>query len=180
MTVARRILSAAALLGLLAPRLGASEPATAVQHPAAHELRDGGTSVQQLVEKLLVALKQNDEGALRNLRVTEDEYREIILPGSVEPGKPPRQLVEDWIEFGWNSLEEKNRHAERAMLDRLGGKDLTLRRVTFEGERRYAGYTAYRLPRLQLSNPGAEDLSIETGSIAEVDGRYKFIGFLRN
>src|SRR5262245_4040382 len=176
----RTILSASALLGLLAAPLGAAEPTTAGQAPAAHELRGGGTSVQQLVEKLLVAIKQKDEGALRSLRVNQDEYRQIIVPGSVEPGKPARQLVEDWIEFGWNSLDEKNRHAERAMLDHLGGKDLTLRKVTFRGERQYAGYRAYRLPTLQIGNPGAEDLSIETGSIAEVDGRYKFIGFLKN
>jgi hypothetical protein len=178
--VVRNLVAATALVGLLGITLRAAEHASERQTAAAHELRGGGTSVEQLIQELLVALEQKDESALRSLRVTEDEYRNIIVPGGVKPGEPPRELVEDWIEFGWKSLDERNRHVERAMIDKLGGKELTLRTVTFEGERQYAGYTAHRLPWLKLTDSAAEDLSIETGSIAEVGGRYKFIAFQRN
>ena len=180
MALVRNALAATALLGLLGSTVGATEHAAGAQAPLAHGFRGGGTSIQQLLQELLLALKRKDEGALRSLRVTEKEYRDIIVPGSVKPGSSPRQLVEDWIQFGWKSLDEKNRHVERAMIDALGGKALTLRNVTFDGEKEYAGYKAHRLPKLQLTDPAAEDLAIETGSIAEVAGRYKFIAFLRN
>jgi hypothetical protein len=89
--------------------------------------------------------------------------------------------VPDWIQFAWGSLDERSRHNERALVATLGGKDLTLREMAFEGgERQYAGYKAHRLLRLDLSDREGEDLTIATGSIAEVAGRFKFIAFMRD
>jgi hypothetical protein len=145
------------------------------------ELRGGSRSPQELVDKFLRALKEKDQNALRNLRVTQDEYRRIIVPGSVKPNEPPRKLVPDWIEFAWGSLDERSRHNERALVDTLGGMQLTVRDFVFDGgERQYAGYTAHRRLRVDLADNGGKDLSIETGSIAEVQGRYKFIAFMRD
>jgi hypothetical protein len=166
---------------------GASPVLAATRRPPeapAHDaraLQGGARSVQELIDQLLRALHQKDQDALRGLRVTEREYRSIILPGSVKPGEQPRRLATEWIEFLWGSLDTRSRNNERDMVHALGGKELTLRQIAFDGgERQYAGYKAYREPRLELSDGGGQPLSIDTGSIAEVGGRYKFIAFMRD
>jgi hypothetical protein len=147
----------------------------------ARALQGGSRSVQELIDQFLRALHQKDQDALRGLRGTEREYRSIILPGSVKPGEPPRRLAGEWIEFLWGSLDTRSHYNERDMVRALGGKELTLRQMAFDGgERQYAGYKAYRELRLELSDGDGQALSIDTGSIAEVGGRYKFIAFMRD
>jgi hypothetical protein len=111
--------------------------------------------------------------------VTEDEYREIILPGSVRPGEPPRRFVDDWVSFLWGSVDERSRHYEHLLLASYGGKPFTLREASFSGgERQYAAYRAHRKLRLEVSDDAGNPFTIETGSVvAEVDGRFKFISF---
>jgi hypothetical protein len=175
------MLSIMALLAILAGPLPAADHPSKSHGPEAHGLRGGSKSVRELVEQFLRALREKDDNALRELRVTEHEYLEIIVPGSVQPGKPPRQLVADWKEFAWGSLDERSRHTERALVATLGGKSLTLQETAFDGgERQYAGYKAHRLLRLQLTEGDGEPLSLETGSVVEVGGRYKFIAFIRD
>jgi hypothetical protein len=177
-------LVATALLGILH---GSASSLAAARRPSEAKAQDSGAlhggarSVQELVDEFLRALSEKDQDALRGLRVTEREYRMIILPGSVRPGEPPRRLTSDWIEFAWGSLNTRSWYNERGLVSTLGGKKLAVREIAFDGgERQYAGYKAYRQLRLELADDEGQPLSIETGSIAEVAGRYKFIAFMRD
>lgn len=145
-------------------------------------LHGGASSLEELVDQFLRALSEKNQDALRGLRVSEREYRTIILPGSVKPGEPPRRLASDWTDFAWGSLNTKSSYGERGLVSTLGGKKLAVKEIAFDGgETQYAGYKAYRQVRLTLfDDEGGEELSIETGSIAEVGGRYKFIAFKRD
>jgi hypothetical protein len=173
------VLAATVLLALAGPPAAATRAAKA-RGDDGHALHGGARSVQELVQQFLRALEAKDHNALRELRVTENEYRQVILPGSVNPGEAPRQLSPDWVDFAWGSLNTKSYYKERDLVAALGGKVLTLRETAFDGgERQYAGYKAFRHPRLQLLDNGGHELSLEMGSIAEVDDRYKFITFMR-
>lgn len=140
-------------------------------------LNDGAASVDALLDELLQALAAKDEAALHRLRVTEAEYRELIVPGTVEEGKPLRRVSAQTATFFWRLLDAKNRDLGRIMLQEFGGQPLERRGLTYtHGVKKYGGYTAYGQVRLQVANQQGREMELRTGTIAEVDGRYKFIG----
>jgi len=145
----------------------------------AKEFQNGASSVQQLVEELLVTLHANDKSALQKLRVNEDEYREIIVPGSVKPGETPPHYSSEWMSFLWGSLNERNRHVEQRMLDSLGGKDLALQATTFGPEHQFAGYKTYTKLVVTATGDDGKQVKLELGSVAEVNGRCKFLALAR-
>jgi hypothetical protein len=183
-TASRKLLAHTAVL---ATALVAAFPApiTAKRPPsetteAAPELRGGASSIPELIDRFLLALREKDRAALQGLRITEKEYRDIILPGSVEPGEPQHQMESDWATFLWGSLNVKSGYKERALLEGLGGKKLAVRDVSFaRGERKYAGYKAYSRLDLKLAADDGGEETLELGSIAEVGGRLKFISYAR-
>lgn len=146
------------------------------------QLTDAEPSARQLIDRFLGALARRDLNALHRLRVTETEYREILMPSSVAEGQPPRQPSKEFADLAWGLIDEKSRYYEQNLLYEYGGRDLKLRALTYsKGEKRFAGYTAHQQLRLKLEDTasGAE-LTLGTGSIVEVAGRYKFVSFIRD
>jgi len=143
-------------------------------------LRAGLSTVDGLVERFLDALAKKDLDALRRLRVTESEYKDIILPGHVPAGRPRRRYPSEVSDFAWKTLNTKSLYYERYLLEQFGGRRWELRDVQFEeGTAEYAGYRAHRQLRLSLERDGAVT-ELATGSIAEVGGEYKFASFIRD
>jgi hypothetical protein len=174
--------TAALALAILLIGCSALAPRTSGQRSNARgSLQDGARSIDDLVQHFVLAIRQNDEGALRNLRVNEEEYRDVILPGSAAPGEPPRAYAPDLVEFLWGSLDVKNRYGERDLLKAYGGRMLTLEKSSFQrGVREYAGYTAHRRLALTLLDEQRKEVRFEVGSVAQVGDRYKFISFMRD
>jgi hypothetical protein len=180
-TIVRPTLAAIAVLALL---MGCSAvvPRASGERPGATAgFGDGAPSVDELMQDLVLAIRDNDEGALRRLRVSEDEYLRVILPGSVPPGDTPMEYAPNFREFLWGSLDEKNRHGERTLLTAYGGRALTVERASFQsGVRAYQGYRAHRLLDLTLRDDRGVEVHLEMGSVAQVGNRYKFISFTRD
>ena len=173
-------LAVTALLGVFcgsSPTSGRTLEKTAA--PAV-TLQGGARSVDQLVDQVLHALRKNDVDALRALRVTEREYREIILPGAAKPGEPPLQYAPEFTEFLWGSLNTKNYHGERVLFGGWGGKALTLQETWLNREREFAGYKSYGRVDLKLTDDQGNEVLLEMGSIAKVGDRFKFVSFVRN
>src|SRR5262245_20739115 len=55
---------------------------------------DGAPSVGVLMDEFVQALTRKDMEALNRLRVSKIEYVDLIVPGTVPVGKPPRQVSE--------------------------------------------------------------------------------------
>jgi len=147
----------------------------------AADLRNGAPSVDDLMQELVVAIRRNDEGALRTLRVSEEEYRGVILPGSVAPNETPREYAPKFESYLWGSLDQKNRHSERDLLTAYGGRTLTVEDAVFKrGVKVYRGYTAHSQLDLKLRDDKGADVTFEMGSVAQVGDRYKFISFIRD
>jgi hypothetical protein len=136
-----------------------------------HGFVTGAVSKAELVAHLLDALERNDADTLRRLRLTESEYKGIILPGHY-----PSEVSD----FAWQTLNTKSLYYERYLLTEFGGRHYELQDVRFErGTADHAGYSAHKQLRLSLTHEGSP-VELATGSIVEVRGRYKFASFIRD
>ena len=182
MTFRRKTIIATACLGLIAATAGRAVLGSGQRLPTPHlGLRDGEPSIDSLLEKFRQALVTNDKTLLRRLRVSEDEYRNLILPGSVEPGTPPGSYSEQASQYFWGILNGKSIYVEANLLHEFGGKDFAIDSVEYrKGVKKYRDYTAYKQLTVMVKHPGEEPESMKIGSIAEVDGKYKFISYVRD
>jgi hypothetical protein len=118
---------------------------------------------------------------LRRLRLTESEYREIVLPGHVAVGRPLRQLPEDVSQLAWRLLNTKSVYYEAQLLGDFGGQPYEVKGTEFEkGTQSYATYTAYKQLRLQLQRDDGTEVELRTGSVADIAGQFKFVSYIRD
>ena len=154
-----------------------------LSHAEGRELRltGGAPSIDTLLDQFLAALAARDEQALRRLRVTETEYREIIIPGTVKPGEPLRQVAEQPSQFFWSMLNQRSEDVSRVILKKWGGHRYIRKALRFtRGSRQFASYTAHGDVRLDVEDEHHDGDELRAGAIAEVAGRYKFISFYSN
>lgn len=135
-------------------------------------------SIDALVDDFIAALGANDKQALTKLRVTESEYLDIIVPGGVAVGEPPRRNTPKVKEFFWALLNEKSYTYGEQFLKQFGGRKYTRTNLTFtEPTKHYAWYDAYGEIRLQMTDEEGNTWDLRSGFIADVGGKYKFIGY---
>ena len=158
--------------------------ATATEAPTdgIAQLRYAAPSQDALIRRALRALGEKDARTLRLLRVTESEYRNIILPSTVPPGSPPRHYRDDVSDFFWRLLDTKSAMYEQYLLNTVGGRGLSRvkDRQYAKGKTQYAGYTAYKQVRLVVEDGSGQQEEMATGSIVEIGGRFKFMSFIRD
>lgn len=143
-------------------------------------LVDGENSLDGLMEKFRQALETKDRPLLHRLRVTRDEYLTIIMPGSVEEGQPRAKYDKQAEQYFWSILDTKSIYGESNLLFAYGGKPLTLKSVEYRrGIKKYRDYTAYKQLTVTLDDGSTGPERVKIGSIAEVNGQYKFISFVR-
>lgn len=151
--------------------------ATAAVKTQSLQFTGAAPSIDALLDQLLQAVMANDEQSLHRLRVTESEYLTIIVPWTVEEGRPARTIPEQSATFYWRMLDAKSRDMARLMLQQFGGKKLQSRQPEYtNGVQKYGGYTAYGQVRLPVVNEQGKEALLRSGTIAEVAGGYKFIG----
>ena len=176
---------AATILLALTVQLARTEPDIAkattapvtLARPAKYTLVDAAPSIEVLLQRVVDALAANDATALRRLRVTETEYREFIIPGSAKVGVPPQVLGAEDGDFYWQMLNTKSAYREAAVLKGFGGRRWTLKEVEYaKGHKQYAWFDAYATTVLTLVDEHGKEDELVLGSIAHVDGQYKFVG----
>jgi hypothetical protein len=163
-----------ALIGCLGQAPDRSQPAP--------RLANAEPSAEQLIDKFLGALARKDPSALRNLRVTEAEYRDVLMAGTVPEGQPLKPPSKELGDFAWGLVDTKSRYYEQSLLAEYGGKPLRRKSVAYgDGEKRFANHSVRRQLRLILENEvDGREVELGTGSIVEVGGRYKFASFVRD
>ena len=149
--------------------------------PATLHLQNAEPSIDSLLAKLKQALETKDRKLLHSLRVTEDEYRNVIMPGSVPEGQPRAQYSEQASQYFWSILNLKSVYSEANLLDEYGGKPIKLTAVDYhKGVQHYRDYTAYKQLHITVEDDTGKKDTMKIGSIAEVGGAYKFISFVRD
>jgi hypothetical protein len=174
----RALVSAAVMIACVAcSDTPTTSTAAAAVRTSSRQLSGGAASIDALLDQFVQAVAANDAAGLQRLRVTEAEYRQIIIPWTVEEGQPPRNIPEESASLYWRMLDTKSRDMSRFLLEQFGGKPLTRKAPTYtKGVQKYAGYTAYGQVRLPVTDDHGQELLLRTGTIAEVSGQYKFIG----
>jgi len=153
----------------------------AVPEPTPAHLTNAASSVDELVGRFLDALQRRDRAALHALRVTKDEYIDLILRGNVPAGTPLRNWPAEVNEYWWSVLHTKSTYFEANILDGLGGHTYRPKSIAYrKGTQAYATYTAYKQLDLFVEDESGTEREIRTGSIAEVNGEFKFISFIRD
>ena len=169
-----------AVFGLIAT-MGTSWPATHDASAAGPKLAGGTSSKEELIQRFVDAISDNDGGRLRSLQVNEDEYADIILPGAVPEGEPIRTWPEDVRRYFAREFIQKSQMTALNLAETYKGHHYEIESVAFEqGTKRYANHFVYRQLRLQLKDETGAEHSLSTGSIVEIDGRYKFMSYLPN
>ena len=159
----------------------ASAVLTPPKRPAHFQLVNGAPSIEALLDRVLDALAKSDAKALNDLRVTEQEYRGFVLPGSVAEGEPPKAFTDEASKFAWDMLNTKSLYAADAVVSHFGGKRYAIKDVRYaKGQRRYAWYASYTTTILTLEDEAGGIHELTLGSIAQIDGQYKFVGLLGN
>jgi len=159
----------------------ASTSPAAAERPAHFVLTDASQSIDALIARLLDALAKSDAQALNRLRVTEQEYRSFFLPGASEPGSPARTYDDASSTFAWQMLETKNAYTAAAIMKGYGGHTYRVKEVTYlKGRKEYAWYTAYRTMSLRLEDENGKTAELVLGSVADVDGQFKFVSLKGN
>jgi hypothetical protein len=169
------------ILLLLAASPGDFSRATPAAKDPSMALHGGASSAEELISRFLQALRDNDREALRQLRLTESEYREIVLPGHVAVDKPLRRHPEDVSRFAWQLLNTKSNYFEAALLGEFGGHAYEVKGVEYEqGTQSYATYIAYKQLRLTLQRDDGLEMELRTGSVADIQGSFKFVSYIRD
>jgi hypothetical protein len=158
-----------------------TEQARSPALPEGLTLTDGTPSIHALVARLLQALAARDAAAVERLRINRSEYLNIIVPGNVEPGRPPQRIPADTAQFYWEMLDTKSRYSQQDLLNRFGGRTLALKNIRYlNGIKPYAWFVAYGRARLTIEDESGREDEIATGSIAEVRGQFKFVSYTRD
>lgn len=141
-------------------------------------LEGGAESFDALAEQFLAAVYAGDTGAMHRLRLSKDEYVGIIVPGEVPKGQPPRATFQKVNDVFFGMLDSRSRYAADAIVSGFKGKSYPQRRVELsKGVREFAWYTAHGEVRIVFTDAQGLEHTLRTGWVAEVDGRFKFIGF---
>ena len=145
------------------------------------QLQNTAPSMDTLIARFLGALAKKDRKELQRLRVNEREYVGIIMPGSVAPGKAQQTFAGEKAKYFWGVLNEKSVYSEMALLNTHGGRRYKVTDVSWaKGIKQFDGYTGYAQLRLTVQDEKGEFHEIETGSVAEIGGRYKFVSYVRD
>jgi hypothetical protein len=167
------------VVGLIVATLVGAPSAPATSRARGLELTGAAASQSELIERLLTTLSAKDLDALHALRATESEWK-AMFEWQVPVGARPRVTRADVQELAWRMLDTKSLYYERYLIERYGGRRWDVKAVSFsKGTDEWAGYRAHRQLRLDLVDDGNE-AELATGSIVEVDGRFKFASFVRD
>jgi hypothetical protein len=134
-------------------------------------------SPDELAAAFVAALSANDRAAIERLRINEQEYLTLILPGSVKPGSPPQVMPRRKSEYFWSHNNSLNLYSLDALMRSSGGRQLRLERLELPQADRRAWYVVHRDPILHLVQADGSQVELQLGSVAEHGGRFKFISY---
>lgn len=139
----------------------------------------GFPSEDALLDEFVAAVAANDKGAMDRLRVTAAEYRDVIIPGTAPVGKTMQGAISDRkFEFFWSMLDKRSHDYADVILHEFGGRHWRrVRHWYAEEPREFSGYRAFGEVRIAVVDDEGNPATIRSGAVANVSGRYKFIGF---
>jgi hypothetical protein len=139
-------------------------------------LANAQPSPDALADQVLTALQQRDVDRLRQLALTESEFRDVVWP-ELPAARPERNLPFDYV---WNDLWMKSEASLRRLLAEHGGQALSLERLDFAGETtQHHSYLVRREAVVVARHAGQPPQSLRLfGSMIERDGGFKVFSYV--
>lgn len=139
----------------------------------------GFPSEDALLDQFVAAVAANDKAAMERLRVSADEYRYVIIPGTAPVGRTMQGTLSDRkFNYFWSMLDKRSQDYADVILHEFGGRHWRrVRHWYAEEPREYSGYRAFGEVRIAVEDDTGNKGTIRSGAVANVAGRYKFIGF---
>lgn len=125
--------------------------------------------------RLLEATSRDDVAALKELRITKDEFCQYVwpeLPGSKVPNVS--------CDFAWDQATLKSLSGLTRVLDQHRGRKYEFVALRFPGPpERYSSIAVHKAPTVSLRDEtgAVHDVRI-SGSILEMDGQFKLFSFV--
>ncbi len=133
-------------------------------------------SPEAVATEVLQALEQRNEPRLRELALTEQEFRDHVWP-ELPAARPERNLPFSYV---WGDLKQKSDASLASTLANYGGKHLVLKTVRLQGEKTtYQGFVVERRSELTVVDASGKELTVHLfGSLIHKDGGYKVFSFV--
>jgi hypothetical protein len=132
-------------------------------------------SADALVKDVLAALEHRDAVQLRQLALSEAEFRDTIWP-ELPAARPERNLTADYV---WREQRAKSEAGLQSVLADYGGKPLNLVRLEFRGETtQHRTFLVRRDATVVVRGPDVEEQTLRLfGSIVEREGGFKIFSY---
>lgn len=139
-------------------------------------LANAEASPDALGRRVLAAVERRDIDGLRNLALSEREFREHVWP-ELPAARPERNLPFSYV---WGDLHQKSEAALATTIAEHGGRRLELVSVRSLGEAtQYNTYTVRRQTELTVRDERGDAIQLRLfGSIIEKDGVFKVFSFV--
>lgn len=133
-------------------------------------------SPEALAREVLARLARQDQGGLRELALTRDEFAGHVWP-KLPASRPERNTP---LSFVWGRLEQQSALSLAGTMSRLGGTAYTLQDVRFEGDTTdYGSFSVRRKSVLVVRTPSGTIEPIKVfGAMLTQGGRYKVFSFV--
>lgn len=143
---------------------------------SASRLTNAQPSAEMLARAVVDAVERRDEGALRRLAITEEEFRDHVWP-ELPASRPERNMPMSYV---WGDLRQKSDSGLRSILSEHGGRHYTLVDVRFDGASTdYAAFRVYREAVFVVRNGRHGPSNVRLcGSMVEKDGGWKVFSFV--
>jgi hypothetical protein len=132
-------------------------------------------SADVLAEDVLRALENRDAARLRELALSEAEFRDVIWP-ELPAARPERNLTADYV---WREQRAKSEAGLHSVLGQYGGKPLKLVRLEVRGETmQHRTFIVRRDTAVVVRGVGDAEQPLRLfGSIVERDGGFKIFSY---
>jgi hypothetical protein len=144
--------------------------------PSTPSLAHSQSSSSALASAVLDAIERQDETLLRDLVLSEQEFRDHVWP-DLPAAQPERNLP---ISYVWGDLRQKSQAGLASILAKHGGHRYELVGVRFDGaSTRYTTCEVHRDTVLTVRDETGTPLDLKLfGSSVEQDGRWKVFSFV--
>jgi hypothetical protein len=133
-------------------------------------------SRETLANAVVAAVGRRDAATLRELALSEEEFREQVWP-ELPAARPERNLPFSYV---WGDLRQKSDESLARTLARHGGRSYALVAVRSAGETtRYPSYNVFRETVLQVRDETGTLVDLRLfGSTIEKDGAWKVFSYV--
>jgi hypothetical protein len=153
----------------------AAQPAPQPTPAAPRALSYAHPSPETLARQFLKALAAKDLLKLRQMRITKDEFCQLVWPEL-----PSSRIQNLSCDFAWDQATLRNEGGLYELLPRHGGKRYELVFIRFpKGVDTYSGYKILKEPQLVIKDESGHQQEVRLfGSMLEMNGQFKLFSFV--